>query len=61
MPEKLRYLLTFRKFWTAIASLVVILIGEVSGIDEERPAIAAETICAFIPGTALEDGLSRRQ
>ena len=60
MPDKLRYLLASRKFWAAIVGLVIVLLGERAGIDAEELSYSVATIVAFIIGTALEDGLSRR-
>lgn len=60
MPEKLRYLLQSRKFWAAIASIAVIIVGDRAGIDAEKLTLAVGTLVSFIIGTALEDGLSRR-
>ena len=61
MPDKLHYLLRSRKFWAAIVSLLIVLVGERAGIDSDELAYAVATIIAFILGTALEDGLSRSQ
>jgi len=57
MPTKLRYLLTSRKFWAAIAGLAIILIGERADVTSDQLALAAATIASYIVGTALEDGL----
>jgi hypothetical protein len=61
MPAKLRYLLTSRKFWAAAASLIILIAGERAGIGGEDLALAIATLAAYIIGTALEDGLSRRK
>ena len=61
MQEKLYYLLRSRKFWATITSLVIVLAGERAGIDSDTLIIGVSTIIAYILGTALEDGLSRRQ
>lgn len=60
MESKLVSLLKSRKFWAAIAGLVVAIIGERSGIDAEQLTAGIGVIVAYILGTALEDGLSRR-
>ena len=60
MPDKLRYLLQSRKFWAAVAAIVVVVVGERADIDAEGLTLTVGTLIAFILGTALEDGLSRR-
>ena len=61
MTDKLYYLLRSRKFWAATVGLFIAIVGERAGIDSDELAYAIATIVAFILGTALEDGLSRRQ
>lgn len=58
--DKFLLLLKSRKFWAAIVALIVATAGERAGLDAEAITAAVATIVAYILGTALEDGLSRR-
>ena len=57
--NKLVQLLKSRKFWAAIAGLVVAIFGERAGLTADQIAAAVATVITYIMGTALEDGLSR--
>ena len=59
IPDKFLQLLKSRKFWAAIAALVVAIAGERAGLDAGAITAAVTTLVAYILGTALEDGLSR--
>ena len=61
MENKLIALLKSRKFWAAVAGLVTAVMGERAGVDAEMLTGAIGVFIAYILGTALEDGLSRRQ
>ena len=58
--DKLLALLVSRKAWAAVAALVVITFGERAGLDAAAITKAVVTLAAYITGTAIEDGLSRR-
>ena len=60
MNNKFLSLIKSRKFWAAIVALVLSVVGERAGIDAEALTGAIVTVVAYILGTALEDGLSRR-
>ncbi len=64
MPQadynKLIAVLKSRKFWAAVAAVVVAIFGERAGLDATQVGEAVLAIVAYIAGTALEDGLSRR-
>lgn len=62
--NKLFALLKSRKFWAAALGVIGVILVESGGMD---PALAGQVIeaimaiiGAYIVGTALEDGLSRR-
>lgn len=59
--DKLLDVLKLRKFWAAMVALAFIFLGPRAGIDATLLTEAVVTIVAYILGTALEDGLSRRQ
>ena len=50
-------LLTSRKFWAAVVSVLFLVFGERAGVDEGALTLAVATLIAYILGTALEDGL----
>jgi len=58
--DKLARLLRSRKFWAAIAGLIVAIFGARAGLDAQAITQAICAIVAYILGTALEDGLARR-
>ena len=58
--DKFLDLLKSRKFWAAVVGLVFIFLGERAGVDLAQLVEAVVVIVAYIIGTALEDGLSRR-
>jgi hypothetical protein len=53
--EKLAQLLKSRKFWSAIAALVIAIFGSRAGIDHDALNLAVGTLIAYILGTGLED------
>ena len=53
--EKLTQLLKSRKFWSAVAALVLAIFGSRAGIDQEALKLAIGTLIAYIIGTGLED------
>ena len=60
--DTLRALLRSRKFWAAVAGLLVILLeGLLPGfpLSEEQLTAAIITISAYIFGTGTQDGISR--
>jgi len=59
--DKFLDLLKSRKFWAAVVGLVFIFLGERAGVDLAQLVEAVVVIVAYIIGTALEDGLSRRK
>lgn len=59
--NKLVQVLKSRKFWAAVIALVVAFFGDRAGIDQEMLTNAIYVLVAYILGTALEDGLSRRE
>lgn len=63
MESKWLYLLRSRKFWAALVGLVFVLVTSFIPdfpMDQEQITNIVYTIVAFILGTALEDGLSRK-
>jgi len=60
MQDKLSYLLSSRKFWATVLVLILALAGPSAGLSDEAITKIALTVSAYILGTALEDGLSRR-
>lgn len=54
---KLIQLLRSRKFWAAVAALLLALFGERAGVDGATLQNTIYTLIAYILGTALEDGL----
>ena len=58
--QKVKGLLKSRKFWALVAALIVAAFGERAGVGQEALLAAVATLVAYILGTALEDGLSRR-
>ena len=59
--DKFLDVLKSRKFWAAMVALAFIFFGPRAGVDAATLTGAVTTIVAYILGTALEDGLSRRQ
>lgn len=55
--DKLLQLIQSRKFWAAVAGLLVMFFGDRAGVDAVALGGAIATIIAYILGTALEDGL----
>ncbi len=53
--EKLAQLLKSRKFWAAIAALIIAIFGSRAGIDQDGLNMAVGTLIAYILGTGLED------
>lgn len=49
-----------RKFWAAVAALLVSVLGERAGMDSTQLTLAISGIVSYILGTALEDGLKAR-
>lgn len=49
-----------RKFYAALAALVVSVLGERAGMDANQLTLAVSGIVAYILGVALEDGLKAR-
>jgi len=60
VDNKFLSLLKSRKFWAGIVGLAVVVVGERAGVDATQLTEAVAVIVAYILGTALEDGLSRR-
>lgn len=61
--DKLKLLLASRKFWAALVGLVLMIIKAWKPdfpIEEEPLADILALLAAYILGTALEDGLSRK-
>jgi hypothetical protein len=58
--DKLVSVLISRKFWAAIFGIVVIVVGDRANVDAEQLAGAVALLAAYILGTGIEDGLSRR-
>lgn len=53
-------ILKSRKFWAAIAALIIALFGDRAGIDFTQLIGAISALIAYILGTALEDGFRAR-
>lgn len=53
-------ILKSRKFWAALAALLLAFFGERAGVDGTTLQNAIFTLIAYITGTALEDGLRNR-
>jgi len=60
VDNKFLSLLKSRKFWAGIVGLAVVVVGERAGVDATQLTEAVAVVVAYILGTALEDGLSRR-
>lgn len=60
MENKFLSLLKSRKFWAALVGFVFVVVGGRGDVDVEALAGAVTIVVAYIVGTALEDGLSRR-
>lgn len=61
--EKWKLLLQSRKFWAALVGLVMIIVTQFVPdfpFEPEQVEQFVWVIVAYITGTALEDGLSRR-
>jgi hypothetical protein len=58
--DKLPNLLKSRKFWASVTALAFAVFGERAGVDGAELNSAIGVLIAYILGTALEDGLSRR-
>ena len=61
--EKLKWLLSSRKFWAAFIGLVMVFVTAYVPnfpFPEEQVLEFVLIIVSYILGTALEDGLSRR-
>lgn len=57
MPDKMKYLLKSRKFWSAIVGLALILIKGTNPdfpVSEEQVTAAIALIATYILGTALD-------
>ena len=62
--NKLKYLLTSRKFWAALIGLLMLTLKAWHPdfpLTEEQITDFVYLLIAYITGTALEDGLSRTQ
>lgn len=58
--DKLKAVLKSRKFWAAIAALLLAFFGERAGVDGATLQNAIYTLIAYILGVALDDGLHGR-
>ena len=61
--DKFKQLLGSRKFWASLIGLIMVLVGYFVPdfpIAEEQILNFVLVIVAYIMGTAVEDGLSRR-
>ena len=61
--EKIKYLLSSRKFWAAVVGVVMVIVTHFVPdfpIPEDQVLSLVLLIVSYILGTALEDGLSRR-
>jgi hypothetical protein len=59
--EKLKGILISRKFWSSVFGIVVLIVGERSGVSAEALAGAVAIIFAYILGTGIESGLNGRK
>jgi len=62
--NKLTFLLSSRKFWASLIALVMVFVNHYVPdfpIPEEQILALVLVIVSYIIGTALEDGLSRKQ
>jgi hypothetical protein len=55
--DKIKALLSSRKFWAGMIGLAYVFLGARAGIDQAALTTGVLTIVAYILGTALEDGL----
>ncbi len=61
--EKVKQLLGSRKFWAALIGLVLVMIKVWRPdfpLDEEQLVSVVYVLVAYILGTGIEDGLSRK-
>lgn len=61
--EKFKQLLGSRKFWAALIGLVLVIVKAWRPdfpLDEEQLVSVVYVLVAYILGTGLEDGLSRK-
>lgn len=61
--EKIKLLLSSRKFWAALIGLILMILKAYQPefpLDAEPLAGILAVLAAYILGTALEDGLTRR-
>jgi len=52
--EKLSELIKSRKFWAAIAGLVIVFLGDRAGVDQAHLVDAVVVVVGYIIGTAVE-------
>jgi len=63
MPEKLKFLLTSRKFWAALIGLTLLVVKAWQPdfpLEEEQLTAIVTVLVAYILGTGIEDGLARK-
>ncbi len=62
--EKVKQLLGSRKFWAALIGLVLVMVKVWRPdfpMDEEQLVSVVYVLVAYILGTGIEDGLSRKE
>jgi hypothetical protein len=64
LMEKVKQLLGSRKFWAALIGLVLVMVKVWRPdfpMDEEQLVSVVYVLVAYILGTGIEDGLSRKE